>query len=243
MTIKIILASIVPLLPLLPLTIFLIKDDRQIKTIGTFSLIFFSYQMILKLPIEFKELQIIQGKWNWTGKLFGILFGISSYLLLKYKLEPFTFLKLRQKAKSLKTTLLLTTIITCISLFAYFDTSKPFDIETLLFQLTMPGFDEEIMFRGVLLGLLLTCFKDKIIIGGKNFGNPSVLFIGLLFGLAHGLVVTDNLSIKLELYPFVWTSIVGYIWSWITVESKSILQPVLSHNLSNFITNIIKITH
>ena len=243
MIIKILLVSIVPLLPLLPLTIFMVKDNRQAKTVGLFSLIFFFYQIILKLPIEIKELQVIQGQWNWTGKLFGIVFGLLSYLSLRHKLSPFTFLQFRQEAKSLKITLLLTTIITCVSFFAYFDTSKPFDIETLLYQLTMPGFDEEIMFRGVLLGLLLNCFKDKIIIGGKGFGNPSVLFIGLLFGLAHGFIVTDNLSVSFEPYPFIWTFILGYIWSWITVESKSILQPILSHNMTNFITNIIRMSN
>ena len=221
----------------------MVKDKGQIKTIGLFSLIFFSYQIILKLPIEIKELQIIQGKWNWTGKLFGILFGILTYLLLKHKLSPFTFLQFKQEAKSLKITLLLTVIIICTSLFAFFDTSISFDTETLLYQFTMPGFDEEIMFRGVLLGLLLTCFKDKIIIGEWNFGNPSVLFIGLLFGLAHGFIVTDNLSVKFELYSFIWASILGYIWSWITLKSKSILQSVLSHNLLNFITNIIRMSN
>ena len=243
MIVKIILASIIPLLPLLPLTIFMVKDSGKMKTVGLFSLIFFSYQMILKLPTEMNELQIIQGKWNWTGKVFGVLFGILSYLLLRHKLSPFTFLQFRQKAKSLKTTWLLTIMITCTSFLAYFDTSKPFDIETLLYQLTMPGFDEEIMFRGVLLGLLLTCFKDKIVIGGKEFRNPSVLFVGLLFGLTHAFMITDNLGIKFEPYSFIWTSILGYAWGWITVESKSILQSVLSHNMLNFTTNIIRMSN
>ena len=220
----------------------MVKDNGQIKTIGLFSLIFFSYRMILKLPTQIEELQIVHGQWNWTGKLFGILFGTLMYLLLRRRLKPFTFLQFKQKAESLKSTMLITIIITCISFLAYFDTSEPFDIETLLFQLTMPGFDEEIMFRGVLLGLLLTCFKDKMIIRGKDFGSPSVLFIGLLFGLAHGLAVTDNLSIKFELYPFLGTFVLGYVWSWVTVESKSILQSVLSHSLSNFIMNIVRMT-
>ena len=53
-----------------------------------------------------------------------------------------------------------------------------FDIETLLFQLTIPGIDEEIMYRGVLLGLLMSCIKDK-----RFFRNYiGILIIAILFG-------------------------------------------------------------
>jgi membrane protease YdiL (CAAX protease family) len=116
------------------------------------------------------------------------------------------------------------------------------DRETLLFQLTMPGLDEEIMFRAILLGLLLTCLKENIKIGQFNFGSPSILIIGLLFGLLHGLTLTDNFSFKFDYLYFLSTFIFGYIWSWITLKSKSILQPLVSHNVSNFIGHLIQMT-
>lgn len=236
---KIILESILPLLVLLPLTFFFLIDKRQIKTFGLFSLVFIFYQIILRLPVEFNELQIIHGKWNWTGKTFGIVFGLLAYLFLRQKLKPFDFLRFRQNPKTLKKTFLLTLIPVFTALFSYFGASKQFDMETLLYELTMPGFDEEIMFRGILLGLLLTCFKDKIIIKKRTFGNPSVLFVGLLFGLVHGIGVTNSNKLVFEIYPFLWTFIVGYIWSLIAVESKSILQPIISHNLNNFLQHFI----
>lgn len=237
---KILIESILPILVLLPLTIFFIKDKEQIKEIGLFSIIFMLYQVVLKLPIEISELQIIHSKWNWTGKLFAIIFGVLTYLLLRKRITTFDFIHFRQNQKSLKKTLLLTCVPICISLISYFDTSKQFDKETLLFQLTMPGIDEELMFRAILLGLLLSSFKDKIIIKNINLGNPSILFIGLLFGIVHGLGITDNYKLNFELSPFIWTFFYGYIWSWITIESKSILQPIISHNLSNFLQNIIR---
>jgi uncharacterized protein len=238
--IKIVLESILPLLPVLPLTIFFVKGKVHFKTIGLFSLIFILDQIILKLPLKIQKLQGIYVKWNWTGKIFGIAFGIIVYLLLRKKLKPFDFLRFNQDAKSLKKTLLITTIITCFTFFNFFGTSKEFDIETLIYELTMPGFDEEVMYRGILLGLLLTCFKDVIKIGKRTFGNPSVLFIGLLFGFAHGLGLDDNLKLKFDPYSFIYTFIPGYAWSWITMESKSILQATISHNMSNFIGHIIR---
>lgn len=242
MILKIVFESILPLLPVLPLTIFFVKDKVQIKTVGLFSLIFIIQQIVLKLPREIQGLQIIHGKLNWTGKLFGIFFGLIVYFLLRQKLKPFDFLRFKQDPKSLKRTILVTIIITCTTLFSFFDTPKQFDFETLIYQLTMPGFDEEIMYRGILLGLLLTCFKDVIIIGKRTYGNPSVLFIGLLFGLAHGLGVEDNFNLKFDPYSFISTFIPGYVWSWITAKSKSIVQATISHNLMNFIGNIVTMT-
>lgn len=239
---KILIESILPILVLLPLTIFFIKDKGKIKSIGLFSLIFILYQIVLKLPTEISELQIIHSKWNWTGKLFAIIFGVLTYLLLRKRLIPFDFIHFRQDLKSLKKTFLMSCVPICIAIFSYFDTSKQFDKETLLFQLTMPGIDEEIMFRAILLGLLLSCFKDKIIIRNINLGNPSILFIGLLFGVVHGLAITDNYKLTFELSPFIWTFFYGFIWSWITIKSKSILQPIISHNMSNFLQNIIRMT-
>jgi membrane protease YdiL (CAAX protease family) len=159
---------------------------------------------------------------------------------LYQKLKPFNFLSFKQSKKALLKTILVSSILICIAFFSYFDTRIDFDIEILAFQLTMPGIDEEIMFRGILLALLLTCLQDKIRIKEKVFGNPSILIIGILFGLVHGFSVTDGLELRFEFYPFIWTSISGYVLSWITVESKSILLPILSHNMINFIQTLMK---
>ncbi|RKR09327.1 hypothetical protein C8C83_0951 [Flavobacterium sp. 90] len=240
MILKILLESAVPVLILLPITFIFAKDKNQIKTIGLFVLIFICYQILLKIPLEYKEFQIISGKRNWTGKLFGISFGLLTYLLLYHKLKPFNFLRFKQDKKALLKTILVSSILICTAFFSYFDTRIDFNIEILAFQLTMPGIDEEIMFRGILLALLLICLQDKIRIKEKTFGNPGILIIGILFGLVHGFSITDGLEWKFEFYPFIWTSVSGYILSWITVETKSILLPILSHNMINFIQTLMK---
>jgi membrane protease YdiL (CAAX protease family) len=237
---KIFLDSILPLLPVLALAVFFVKDRKQYKTVGLFSLIFVIQQIVLKLPTKIYALQIIHSKWNWTGKLLGIALGLILYFLLRQRLKPFDFFRLKQNPKSFKTTLLITIVMTCFSFFAYFDTAKQFDAETLVYQLTMPGLDEEIFYRGILFGLLLTCLKDEIKINKMTFGNPSVLLIGLLFGLVHGLGIEDNFQFKFEPYPFIFTFINGYVWSWITLASRSILQATISHNLMNFVGNLIR---
>lgn len=168
----------------------------------------------------------------------GIFLGLFTYIMLRDKLKPFNFLRFRQNPKDLLKTLIVVFIMTCISFFSYFDSAREFDCETLLFQLTMPGFDEEILFRAILLGLLLTCLNDKIKIGKLTLGNPSVLITGLLFGLVHGLHFNNNF--EFEFYPFFVSSIYGYVWGWVTIKSKSILLPIVSHNLTNFLNSILR---
>ncbi|RRA49253.1 CPBP family intramembrane metalloprotease [Acidipila sp. EB88] len=52
--------------------------------------------------------------------------------------------------------------------------------ETLLYQATLPGLDEELAFRGVECGCLLCCF-------GQTSGRIwAAALTSLLFGFAHG---------------------------------------------------------
>jgi membrane protease YdiL (CAAX protease family) len=238
MRINFIIESVLPVLFILPLMLLLLKDKSQVKTIVLFTVIFILYQLILKAPKEFVALQVIKGQWNWTGKLLGILFGLLIYTVLKNKLKPFDFLRFKQDSKAFSKTIWAAVLMVCTSFFSYFDSPKELDWETLFYQLSMPGLDEEIMFRAILLGLLLISLKDKIKIGKWSLGNPGVLIIGILFGLVHALHFKS--TIEFEIYVFICTFLSGYIWSWITVESKSILLPVISHNLTNFLQNLLR---
>ncbi len=237
---KIFLESLIPFIIILPLMMFFLENKSKFGTVGLFFLIFVTHEILLKLPIEYQKFQIIHGKWNWSGKIFGTIFGVLVYVLLQKRLVPFDFCKIKQAPNSKRKTLFLSTMITFTALFSLFDNSLVFDSETLLYQILMPGFDEEIILRAVLLGLLLSCLKDKIKIGNKAFGSPSALIIGILFGLLHGLSITNEMKVGFDIYSFVWTMLLGYVWAWVAIQSKSILQPIISHNLLNFSSNLIR---
>lgn len=69
MKINFIIEIVLPLLIVLPLAILFIKDKSETKTIALFAGLFILHELILHLPKEYMELQLIKGKWNWTGKL------------------------------------------------------------------------------------------------------------------------------------------------------------------------------
>ena len=122
-------------------------------------------------------------------------------------------------------------IVVLATAVAYATGKSEFSAETLLFQLTMPGFDEELMFRAVLLGLLLVSLRERLPV----IGNPAVLITAVLFGFMHALTLDKNLSVSFEPIYFVQTGIGGFVWAWIAMRTRSILLPILSHNLANFL--------
>lgn len=111
---------------------------------------------------------------------------------------------------------------------------KDFNLETLLFQITLPGFDEEIMFRGVLLGLMCSCLRNDVPI----WRNPAILITSVLFGLVHALTVNDG-PISFSISSFIWTGMIGYGLGYMTLKTRSILLAIVAHNLCNFLQNLV----
>lgn len=112
--------------------------------------------------------------------------------------------------------------------------TKEFNLEILLFQITMPGFDEEIMFRGVLLGLMCSCLRND----GPTWRNPANLIASILFGLVHALNV-DRGSVSFSVSSFIWTGMIGYGLGYMTLKTRSILLAIVAHNLCNFLQNLV----
>ena len=137
-------------------------DKRILAVFAVLSAVYLGVDdLVTGLPSMFKDLDVIGGRWNWTGKLLSIF--LSALVIVALRLSPMT-VGLTFKQRHLKTGLIALVLFiiwgTCLGLL--FKPGAP-DAETLAFQLTMPGLAEEIVYRGIapalLLGLLLplTC--------------------------------------------------------------------------------------
>jgi uncharacterized protein len=230
---RFLLEAILQVIFIIPLAIFLMKNRTKEDYLRIFfcALIYISYQIALVLPKLSEALNFIGGKWNWDGKIFGILFGVICYFVFRKYFSENDFFTLRQNHENFKKSLTVAIVIVILAtIIAALTGNSEFDKETLAFQLTMPGVDEEIMFRGILLGLLMTTLREKV----SFLGNPSVLLTAVLFGFMHALTLDKDYSIEFEPIYFIQTGLGGYVWGWITVKSRSILPAILSHNFSNF---------
>lgn len=230
---RLILEPILQIIFIVPFALFFMNQrtkENYLRVIF-FALIYVVYQIVLVLPRLFQPLNLIESSWNWDGKIYGILFGIICYFVFRKYFSDNDFFTLRQDKdgfkKSLFVAIFIVVLATTIGILLG---SNKFNFETLAFQLTMPGIDEEIMFRGILLGLLMSALKPKI----SFLGDPSILLTAILFGLVHALTIDKNNSIGFEPIYFVQTFIGGYTWAWVTVKTRSILLAILSHGFSNF---------
>lgn len=184
--------------------------------------------LVTGLPSVVTSVDVIPGKWNWTGKIFSIVLSI--LVIAALKLSPKTIgLTLKQEYPWLGFLAVLFFIVWGASLGLLFKPGAP-DTETLAFQAFMPALSEEIVYRGIAPALLLGLINRKEPIDGIPWAV--VLSTSVVFGVLHGLKYSggsfefDTLS---ALFPFI-GSIAG---GWLRFKTQSLLVPVLGHSVAN----------
>lgn len=195
-----------------------------------FSLFFFLTIAILFIP----TLPILEKlNWNWQGKilsLFVALLFIYFFSFLTKEEAGFTF-------KINKSVWLPFTILTAISLaynFIQINTLSEVDKtkEYLFFQLTMQGLSEELIFRGILLGLLNAVFITKRNILGAQLGIGSFIQ-AVLFGVGHAVYFDEKHHLQFYMEGFLLTFILGAFMTYLKEKGESIIPAIIFHNIFN----------
>ena len=176
-------------------------------------------------------------EWNWQGKLLAL-----AATLIIASLPAFGWKKvgltLRQERKGVRSAVLVALIVCAV--FVYFALkmpNEPLDRETLAFQLTMPGLEEEPFYRGVLLLALDQAFRGRVRLLGIQWGWGALLSSGLFglahaFGYAHGAFSFDPQTMALTAGP-------ALIAVWLRQRTGSLVLPILLHNFGNSISLLI----
>lgn len=221
---------------ILPLLLIFMKERTRENYLRVLGIVvcYFIYNAVLTVQFQFDCLNIIHGNWNWDGKIYGIVCGVAMYFLFRRQFADNNFFTLKQNKEGLRSALKVALAIICVSILGGIVNDKEFNIETLLFQISMPGIDEEIMYRGVLLGLMCSALRT----GNAVWRNPAIIINAVLFGLVHALSLSD-VALQFHTMNFVWTGLLGYGFGYITIRTRSILIPMLTHNLYNFSLNLL----
>ncbi|HRD79693.1 MAG TPA: CPBP family glutamic-type intramembrane protease [Saprospiraceae bacterium] len=218
------------------------KPDYKWKTLILFVIYYFFYASFLSLPFLFPETKIIQSdNWNWSGKILAIAGSLLFYWLFKKTFTDIDYITFKQRKKSLKPALFITIFVFLLAIGLAFLCVKKSDekLEYFLFQFTMPGIDEELAFRGIMMGLLSNSLKSKIKIGSVYLGNPALLITSILFGLGHSLQIDNDWTVHQNWFEFFNTFAIGLLLGWMTIKSGSILMSTLTHGLINVLPKII----
>ena len=230
------LESLLHIALILPLLLIFMKERTKENYLRVLSIVvcYLVYYFALTLRYHFDCFDIIKGNWNWDGKIYGVIWGVAAYFIFRRQFADNNFFTLKQNKEGLKSALKVAAVIISISILGGIVKDKDCDFETLLFQISMPGIDEEIMYRGVLLGFMCSALRS----GGVAWRNPAIIINGVLFGLVHALSINDG-TLQFSIVNFVWTWILGYSFGYIAIKTRSILLPMLTHNLYNFTLNLL----
>lgn len=94
-----------------------------------------------------------------------------------------------------------------------------------VYHLTLPGIEEELMYRGLLLSLLAVALG-----GTKTAMGWAAVMATMVFALAHG-IYPDDAAIAFNPFIIAYTGAAGIVLAIMRLKSGSLLLPAVGHNL------------
>lgn len=203
--------------------------------------VYFIDNLLIALSNRYDSLQLVPNHtWegflvcSWSGKLYVVL--VASALLYSVRsllAKEDVGLTLRQKDGFLLPSCVVLLILAAWACTVGVRSPKgALDIKTLLYLAIMPGLNEELIYRGYLLGIL-----DKLMPGKfRVFSAPvgwGVVVTSLLFGLLHGFWLDHNLTIHIEIIALRNAACSGFAFAWLRERTGSLVLPIVAHGVQD----------
>lgn len=168
--------------------------------------------------------------WNWTGKLLATagLLAVAALPAFGWRRVGWTLVQAPKSAPAWWSLGVLTAVL--LGLAIRFGTGRA-DADTIAFQWTMPGIQEELFYRGVLLLALNEAFRARWNVLGARIGWGGVLST-VAFGLIHSLFYGND-GVSFDAAAFAMTAVPALLLLWMRERTGSLLAPVLAHNVAN----------
>jgi hypothetical protein len=208
----------------------------SIRLLGLAALIFLINLLLLLSPSYgwFSSLD-----WNWQGKLLSLaLIGLFIVLWPGLTWRDIGFTRSRKG-----TWLRVFSILAGAAVFWILAGSAgvqptKINMETLLFQATMPGLEEELIFRGILWVLIARAIPGSRHLWGANVGW-NLIVTTLLFALVHGVKFNEQLNLVFDPGIIIFSGVIGFLLGWVRAYSGSIIPVIVLHNGYNLLVVIV----
>ncbi|MFO0835249.1 MAG: CPBP family intramembrane glutamic endopeptidase [Phycisphaerales bacterium] len=171
--------------------------------------------------------------WNWMGKAAGVIAALAFLPILNQQERRECGLSVRLRNGWLVRSLPVVVFLVAAPIF--FARNAPHEAwstDTILFQATMPGLGEELVYRGLMLGVLNSALLRPWRAAGVNFG-PGLILTSIMFAVAHSVVLDQAGSIRVEWFTLVRTGVTGLLYGYLMEACGTLLAPIAAHNLSN----------
>lgn len=209
-------------------------QGRQIFThrslLALFFAVFFVDNLLIVIPNRFRSLQLAPNHvWDgflicaWSGKLYSTFFAIALLFLCRKSLSKEDVgLTLRQNPGSALPTMIIVLALAAWGFLVGLSSTKgkP-DLQTLVYLAVMPGLNEELVYRGYLMGPLDRLMTGKLRLYSATVGWGAVIS-SLLFGLMTGFWLGENLAVHLEMIALRNATIFGFIFARLRARTGSL---------------------
>jgi len=171
--------------------------------------------------------------WNWGGKIASTIGTLIAIPLVGLTFKETGF---RRSEKGSVVPALIAGLLICLcswgySFFSFGGGTTP-TTETLLFEATLPGLNEEPFFRA-----LMPILFDRALPGrtwrilGVDW-SVGMVIATIWFGLVHGIGLSDG-HVVWSVAAVLSTGLMGFGLAWIYLRTRSLILPILFHNLIN----------
>jgi uncharacterized protein len=210
------------------------QPDRPGTLLVVAALVLLANQVLLSVPRLgfFDDLA-----WNWQGKALALAASVTLIALWPTLRSRDVGLTMPRRDAWRPTVLL---CVAAVLVFVVVDAdaaTRGSYLESLLFQATMPGIEEELLFRGVLWALVDRALPRKRMLLGAPIGMGFVVST-VAFGLAHGIVLADGQVTALVLGPVIFTGVAGAVLGWVRARADSIIPAIVLHNVVNVAVHV-----
>ncbi len=215
---------------------------RQPRLTGLFFIAFYLDNLLITAASLYPHLRLIPNHaWqgllvaDWSGKLYSVLAFAALIWLCRRQFSPGELgLTLRQKPGAWQPAALISATLGL----GFFLSGLPFprasfDPQMLAYLALMPGLNEELVYRGVMLAAANRIFEPRWRLFGARLGWGAVLTT-LIFALLHGFWLDPALRLHLLPGRVMISLFTGAVFAWLRERTGSLLFPCLAHSAVDF---------
>jgi len=174
---------------------------------------------------------LVPGAWNWQGKGLAliVLLAIAAHRLFGWQRVGLT---IRQSSGSIVSCLPIAAIYLLFFVaLALAIPNEAASAEDFAFQLTMPGIEEELFYRGLLFFALNEAFRRRWRFLGIDWGWGALLS-SIAFGLTHAFGYNES-GFAFDMATFGLTALPSLLGVWLRERSGGLLLPIIVHTGGN----------
>jgi membrane protease YdiL (CAAX protease family) len=196
--------------------------------------------LLLSLPSGVPALRVPGLDYNWTGKVFSLALGLACIYWLRVVTPLDAGWTLKQQPGSVRPAALVVAGVIAIELPIFWLLIPPEQatLEDHVFQLTMPGVSEELMYRGVLLALADRVARPTWNVCGAVVGWGAVA-TSVLFAADHAVSLDSSWSLHINWLAGLLPLLGGFVFVWLRARTGSLLWPIMLHGLANELAVIV----